>query len=126
MEKVTALFPGLKKLDIDGDTAVETINDFKAFEVVRKLCKFQFGEPPTLKSSLSFWYLTEGPNEWPLVGEFSFDYDELDPAPGGDRLETYPTKVVEKAARFFSALQSQTGWMNLSGTTKTAFALEVL
>jgi hypothetical protein len=126
MEKVTALFPGLKKLDIDRDTAVKTINDFKAFEVVRKLCKFQFDEPPTLKASLSFWYLTEDPSEWPLVGEFSFDYDEIDTASGGDRLETYPTKVVEKAARFFGALQSQAGWMNLNGTTKTAFALEVL
>lgn len=126
MEKATSLFPGLKELGIDGDTAVRTINDFKAIEVVRKLCKFKFGEPPTLKASLSFWYLTEDPNEWPLVGEFSFDYDELDSAAVADRLEKYPSKVVEKAALFFRALQSQSGWMNLNGTTKTAFALEVL
>ncbi|MGH7457426.1 MAG: hypothetical protein ACRENG_39115, partial [bacterium] len=43
MQKVTAFFPGLKKLNIGGNTAVKTIQDFKAVEVVRKLCKFQFG-----------------------------------------------------------------------------------
>jgi len=122
---VTSIFPGLKSLDIAGDTVVKTANDFKALEVVRKLCKFQFGEPPTIKASLSFWYLTDE-NEWPLVREFSFDYDELDDGSGGSRLETYPSRVVEGTNRFFRALQSQAGWLDLSRTTKTAFALEVL
>jgi hypothetical protein len=38
----------------------------------------------------------------------------------------YPAAVVEGANRFYSALQNQGGWIDLSGTTKTAFALEVL
>jgi uncharacterized protein YjbK len=126
MEKVTALFPGLKGLGIDKEAAVQTVNDFKAAEVVRKLCKFQFGEPPIIKASLSFWYLTEDKNDWPLVGEFSFDYDEIDTGTGRDRLETYPSQLVEGTNRFFSALQSQAGWLDFNRTTKTAFALESL
>ena len=123
MEKVTSFFPGLRRLGIDGRVAVRTVNEFKATEVVRKLCKFQFGELPTIKASLSFWYLTEE-NTWPLVGEFSFDYDAVDAGTGGDRLETYPSAVVEGTNRFFRALQSQGSWLDLNKTTKTAFALE--
>jgi hypothetical protein len=33
---------------------------------------------PKIKASLSFWYVTGEEDEWPLVGEFSFDYDVLD------------------------------------------------
>lgn len=128
IEKVAVLFPGLEKLNIEGDTAVKTVNDFIATEVVRKLCKFQFGEPPTIKASLSFWYLTEDENVWPLVAEFSFDYDGLDVNGGtsGDSTETYPSRVVEGANQLFSALQSQAGWMDFNRSTKTAFALEGL
>jgi hypothetical protein len=126
MQKVISFFPGLKKLNIDENTAVKTIHDFKAVEVVRKLCKFQFGAPPTVKACLSFWYLTEKKNDWPLVGEFSFDYDMANSEADEDKLEMYPRQVVEGANRFFSALQNQAGWLNFSITTKTAFALEVL
>jgi hypothetical protein len=122
---VTLLFPGLMRLPLNENTAINTVNDFKALEVVRKLCKFQFGGAPKIKASLSFWYLTNDENAWPLVGEFSFDYD----VPGsatGTQLESYPVEVVDGANRFFRALQSQAGWLDLSATTKTAFALEVL
>src|SRR5215213_2295050 len=78
MNKVMALFPGLRKLDIDENAAVETVNDFKALEVVRNLCKLKFGEEPIIKASLSFWYFIGQENGWPRVGEFSFDYDVLD------------------------------------------------
>ena len=78
-----------------------------------------------MKASLSFWYLTADETDWPLVSEFSFDYDELDSAAGA-HLEVYPTQVVEGATRFFAAVQGHAGWMNFNGTTKTAFAVEVL
>lgn len=135
--KLTALFPGLGGLDLDKDVPVRKINNFTAVEIVRKLCKFKFGGEPELKAGLSFWYLEGGERGWPLVGEFSFDYDE----PNGrddadkdkpkikddaDKLEQYPTTTVEGANRLFAALQGQAGWFNPSGTTKTAFALEVL
>ena len=33
MNKVMDLFPGLRELDIDENTPVETVNDFKVLEV---------------------------------------------------------------------------------------------
>ena len=68
MNKVMDLFPGLRELDIDENTPVETVNDFKVLEVDRKLCKLEFDEEPKIKASLSFWYLTGEEDEWPLVG----------------------------------------------------------
>jgi uncharacterized protein YjbK len=126
MNKVMDLFPGLRKLDIDENTAVETVNDFKALEIVRKLCKLKFGEEPIIKASLSFWYLTGEEDEWPLVGEFSFDYDVLDSEADREKLEMYPHRVVEGANHLFNALQKQEGWISFNTTTKTAFALEGL
>ena len=126
MGKIMDLFPGLRVLDVEGDAAVDTVNDFEALEVVRKLCKLEFGGPPTIKASLSFWYLPEGEVGWPLVGEFSFDYDVLDDGENGEPLESYPSEVATGARGLFKALQSQKGWFDLDGTTKTAFVLEAL
>jgi hypothetical protein len=123
---VMDLFPGLRELDIDEYTPVETVNDFKVLEVARKLCKLKFGEEPIIKASLSFWYLTREEDEWPLVGEFSFDYDIVDNGADEDELEMYPPQVVEGANRLFNALQKQEGWLSFSTTTKTAFAFEGL
>jgi hypothetical protein len=101
MEKVIDLFPGLRDLGIDGDTAVKTVNDFEALEVVRRLCKFEFGGPPTIKASLSFWYLPGGANGWSLVGEFSFDYDALDDGANDETLESYPWEVTQGGSAAF-------------------------
>jgi hypothetical protein len=126
MNKVMDLFPGLRELDIDENTPVETVNDFKVLEVDRKLCKLQFDDAPIIKASLSFWYLTKEEDQWPLVGEFSFDYDVPESGADEDKLETYPPQVVEGANRLFNALQKQEGWLSFSTTTKTAFAFEGL
>jgi hypothetical protein len=126
MKQVIDLFPGLEDLGIDGDAAIKTVNDFEALEVVRKLCTFKFGGSPTIKASLSFWYLPEGDEGWPLVGEFSFDYDAPDGEADGEALESYAREVAWRAGRLFKALQRQEGWFDLDGTTKTAFVFEVL
>jgi len=132
MEKLTVLFPGLKQLSIDKKTAIATAKKFHAYEIVRKLCQFQFGDDSLpIKACLSFWYLTEKMEDWPLIGEFSFDYDMPEKKVNGneikqEELELYPSPTVEGANRFFSALQNQAGWINFSATTKTAFALEAL
>jgi hypothetical protein len=123
MKKVTSLFPGLKELDLDENTPVTTANNFKALEVTRKLCKFRFDETETLKASLSFWYLLNE-THWPLVAEFSFDYDAT--TKGEGELESYSPRVVEGATGFFRSVLNQAGWLDLTTTTKTAFALEVL
>ena len=122
ISKVTSLFPGLKELELDETTPVITANNFKALEVTRKLCKFQFGQSETLKASLSFWYLQQD-THWPLVAEFSFDYDAKK---GQSELESYSPQVVTGASSFFRSVQNQAGWLDLTTTTKTAFALEVL
>ncbi len=123
MKEATALFPGLKELDIDENTPVTTANNFKALEVTRKLCKFQFEETEILKASLSFWYLLND-THWPLVAEFSFDYDATTKDEG--ELESYSPGVVAGASALFRSVQNQVGWLDLTTTTKTAFALEVL
>ena len=123
MKEVTSLFPGLKELDIDENTRVTTANNFKALEVTRKLCKFQFEKMEILKASLSFWYLLNE-THWPLVAEFSFDYDATKKVEG--ELESYSPSVVNGASGFFRSVLNQAGWLDLTTTTKTAFALEVL
>jgi hypothetical protein len=123
IKDVVSLFPAIARLGIDENTPVKTANDFIALEVVRKLCKFQFEKTETIKASLSFWYLVSD-TDWPLIGEFSFDYDAAEKDEG--ELEQYSLTVVEQAKGFFSAVQNQSGWLDLSGTTKTAFALDVL
>jgi hypothetical protein len=124
--RVASLFPAVESLGLKGNPTIKTIKDFTATEVVRKLCKFQFGDATTLKASLSFWYLTKEMVAWPLVAEFSFDYDlDLGTVPAA-ALEKFPAPVVDGANRLFGALQAQTGWMSPNGTTKTAFALDAL
>jgi hypothetical protein len=123
IKDVATVFPGIASLGIDKDTPVKTANEFRALEVVRKLCKFQFGETEIIKASLSFWYLVDD-TDWPLIGEFSFDFDAAENTEGD--LEKYSLEVVEGAKGLFSAVQLQTGWLDFNTTTKTAFALEVL
>jgi hypothetical protein len=123
MAEAIALFPGLASLGIDEKTKIDTIKNFEAVEIVKRLCKFQFGSTREIKASLSFWYLPGNEDSWPLVAEFSFDYDTK---AGAAELETYPSDLVEGANRLFNSLQNQSGWIDLNGTTKTAFALEAL
>lgn len=123
MKDVTSLFPGLKEIDIDENTPVITANDFTAQELTRKLCKFQFAETETVKASLSFWYLLSE-THWPLVAEFSFDYEATNKDDG--KLELYSTEVVKGASGLFRSVLNQAGWLDLTTTTKTSFALEVL
>lgn len=126
MQQVVGLFPGLAKLNINGNTPVTTIKNFIAVEVVRKLCKFRFGTAPAVKSSLSFWYLTAEENVWPMVAEFSFVYEASGGQAHPDKLENFPFETVDGADRFFGALRNQAGWLDPNGTTKTAFAIDVL
>jgi hypothetical protein len=124
VQRASMVFPGLGALDLPESTAVVVANGFKAFEVVRRIGGFRFGEGPTIKMSLSFWYLREEREGFPMVGEFSFDYDAREASVGA--LEQFPLKTVEGAERVFRALQLQAGWLDLEGTTKSAFAVSGL
>lgn len=118
-------FPGLHPILGDKGTPVETVNDFQASEIVRKLCKIDFGAKPLVKASLSFWYFDGHEAEYPLVVEFSFDYDATNNNGAQNTIELYPFEVVEGANRLFKALQKQEGWRSFT-TTKTDFALDLL
>lgn len=125
IDQVVALFPGLAKCEIPSGTAIETINGFKAHEVVRKVGTIKFGGVTKSEPSLSFWYLLGGDLEFPLIVEFSFDYKMIKvnpPVPG--QLEQYEPAAVEGAGRLFQELQKHTGWLNPNATTKTAFAID--
>ncbi|HEU4454720.1 MAG TPA: hypothetical protein VFR81_16750, partial [Longimicrobium sp.] len=124
VRRVAEVFPGLGALGLPGDTEVEVANGFKAFEVVRRIGGFRTGEGPTVTMSLSFWYLRGQKLGFPMVGEFSFDYDALETQKGD--LEQFPLETVKLAERVFRALQLQSGWLDLEGTTKSAFAVSGL
>jgi hypothetical protein len=140
MDKVTAIFPGLSDLGILPETPVDVVNGFRAYEISHRIGQLRFvhmapmaraaraaAEPEFLvKCCLNFWYLQEG-DEWPLAAEFSFDFDLPERLRGdGDQLEHFEPKVVAGTNVFFRSLQKQAGWMDQSGTTKTAYAFEAL
>ena len=114
--EVVELFPGIKELELADDVKIHKVNDFTAREVVYHVGNFKVGDDKIMvKCCFSFWYLTDKEDMYPLAVEFSFDYDRL-------KEEDFPLHVCEAAKFIFSALQKQSGWVDLGGTTKTAFA----
>lgn len=123
---VKNIFKGLTNLNIPIDSPIKTVNDFKAYETKRELGKIEFKKIPRVKPCLSFWYLMGEDRELPLVAEFSFDYDALknDHKERNYLLEQFPPHIVEATNLFFNTLQKQSGWIDLSATTKTAYAYD--
>jgi uncharacterized protein YjbK len=119
------IFPGLGKHGLDDRDQLRTVNGLKAYETIFKLFKFSFERKQSVKASLSFWSLSETAAGWPLVAEFSFDFDALEGNGDGD-LEDFPSTTVASSNRLFRAVQGQAGWIDLSTTTKTGFAIELL
>jgi hypothetical protein len=136
MAEVLDLFPGLEAYRIPPITSIRRVNGFQAHEVMHYIGKLKLDKMPTprslralpdfvVKAALSHWYLRPDQDDYPLVTEFSFSFDaqrQLDP----DRLERFPPTVVAGANRLFRDLQNQAGWLAQFGTTKTAYAFEVL
>lgn len=133
--QVQDLFPGLEALPIPASTPINVVNGFRAHEISYRVGQLQFvrmplsfGDKPDflVKCCLNFWYLLAD-DEWPLTAEFSFDYDLPDRGPGqADQLEYYSPEVVAGSNAFFQALQRQVGWLDRTGTTKTAYAFSAL
>ena len=137
MERVTDLFPGLAALQIPPNTPIGAVKGFKVHELAHRIGQLGFIRMPALEAAaepdflvkccLTFWYLLGEDDEWPLAAEFSFDYDlpkgELE---HNDRLEHFSPKVVAGTNVFFRSLQKQVGWLDRSGTTKTAYAFDAL
>jgi hypothetical protein len=133
MDKVVGTFPGLSELRILPETPVDVVNGFRAYEISHRIgqlrfvhmVEFAFGldEPEFLvKCCLNYWYLQKG-DEWPLAAEFSFDFDLPERLRGNEnRLEHFSPEVVAGTNVFFRSLQKQAGWLDQTGTTKTAYA----
>lgn len=121
--EIARLFPGIKTLNLDENTVVAPVDGFRVIEIVRELCEIRFDDQEPVVSSMSFWYLEDSETEWPMIAEFSFAYKPL-AIPVGDRLETFADGTVTGAGKLYRALQKHSGWLNLDGTTKTAFALD--
>jgi hypothetical protein len=106
------LFPALGELGILPDTSVETVDGLVVNEVVRRVGGFRFDGGPLLEMSHSFWYVGETKDRFPMVAEFSFEFVTTD----GD----FAARTVEGASKVYRDLQSQAGWLDVAGTTKSA------
>lgn len=130
IDDAIALFPGLGKLDIRTGTHLTIVNQFIAHEFSYQLGHLDFaGDKTKSKAILNFWYYSNQKNfpaiiEFPLVVEFSFDYDayELEEK---TLLEDFPLSLVEQSHYFFNALKKQVGWVSQEAVTKTAYAYQV-
>ncbi|WP_019501666.1 hypothetical protein [Pseudanabaena sp. PCC 6802] len=123
MSHVVDIFPGLSKFkdSIPALTPIKRVNDFMAHEICLKTPKrIKFaGISPKVKACFSFWYLLGNADEYPLITEFSFDYDVPE-----DKPSEFPSiEVIQGANRFFNNLQKISDWLTSSNSTKTAFAI---
>ena len=118
MLDVIAIFPSLGKLSIPNSTAIKRVNDFTANEVCLKTPKrIKFNQnSPEVKACFSFWYLLGNDDEYPLISEFSFDYDMP------DTISNDFEEVIKAAHLFFANLQKIPDWLSSSSSTKTGFA----
>ena len=118
MLDVIAIFPSLGELSIPNSTAIKRVNDFTANEVCLKTPKrIKFTQnSPEVKACFSFWYLLGNDDEYPLISEFSFDYDVPDSI--SDNFQ----EVIKTANLFFGNLQKFPDWLSSGNSTKTGFA----
>lgn len=118
---VLALFPRLSELKVADSTAIQKVNNFVAHEICLKTPKrIRFNNSPTtIKACFSFWYLLGKDDEYPLISEFSFDYDIPD-NPSNDFLA-----FKESSNLLFANLQKFTDWLSSGNSTKTAFVFDI-
>jgi hypothetical protein len=136
MGQVLDLFPTLEELDIPKRTPIRPVNGFKVHELAHQIGQIYYGDVPdpdedppvdAVFCCLSFWYLTGIDKGWPLTAEFSFDYNvHQDDSDSSHQLEHFGPEVVAGTNLFFRSLQKQVGWLDRSGTTKTAYAFDAL
>jgi len=110
--EAVALFPALGTLGIIAQTPLETVGGLVVNEIARRVGGFRFGGGPILEMSHTFWYVGETDDHFPMVAEFSFEFEPK----GGD----FPPQTVEGASKVYHELQAQAGWLDVAGTTKSS------
>jgi hypothetical protein len=123
--QLLALFPGLKSLGIPADTSIRPANGFAAHEVMQYIGKLELADTP-LKLALTHWYVQESEEDYPLVTEFSFDYDLPEEKRSKDELEQFSPELVRGADQLYDSLQNYAAWLAPAGLTKTRLAFESL
>jgi len=118
LSDLVAIFPGLDKLSIPASTSIKRVNDFTAHEVCLKVTKrIKFTQnSPKVKACFSFWYLIGNDDEYPLISEFSFDYDIP------ENISEDFQEFIKAANLFFANLQKFPDWLSSGNSTKTSFA----
>jgi hypothetical protein len=117
--QVAAFFPVLGTLGMPLDTAVVIADGFVAHETALRIGGFRFGDGPKMKMTVTFWYAQEAMTGYPMLAEFSFDYEAtLD----GGSVEDFPLATAAGGDTVFRRLQAQGGWLDAAGTTKSALA----
>jgi len=121
MADLVAIFPSLSKLSVPALTVIKRVNGFTANEVCLKTPKrIKFTQNlPKIKACFSFWYLLGNDNEYPLISEFSFDYDMPE-----DNSNNF-LEVIQAANLFFANLQKFPDWLSSGNSTKTSFAFSL-
>lgn len=123
MDDPGRLYPHLpEQLDTYRDTEpLLVVGNFTAQEFVLTGADFQIGKDPKVEATcaLVVWYDVEGAAQKPNVVEFSFKY--------GDKDETYPREVAQRAYQVFQVLQDKplAGWVDLDSQTKTGFIYDM-
>jgi hypothetical protein len=137
MQDVVGYFPGVAAYGIPVVTPILVVNGFRAHEVMHYIGKLKLDKTPTVraaglpdsvvKAALSHWYLLEGEDDYPLVTEFSFDFDASDAGEKHDDcLEKFPPTAVAGANRLFRDVQNQAGWLSPFGMTNLSLECSVL
>ena len=114
---LVAIFPSIGKLSIPDSTPIRRVNDFTVREVCLKANKRIKFTPTSakIKACFSFWYLLGNDDEYPLISEFSFDYDIP------DNISDDFQEFIEVANLFFTNLQKFSDWLSSGNSTKTNF-----
>lgn len=112
LDQAAALFPALGTLGIIGQTPLETVGGLVVNEIARRVGGFRFGDGPVLEMSHTFWYVGETEGHYPMVAEFSFEFEPK----GG----TFDPATIEGASKVYRELQAQAGWLDVAGTTKSS------
>lgn len=107
------LYPGLKKLKLDGGLEIKQVNGITVSEFLVEPGKLEFPSGVKAKVSLAVWY--RNGQTTPLIAEFSYKY-RLEP---GDSLNSRIYRSARESDAFLKALQIKAKKRIAVGQTKT-------
>lgn len=113
MSRIVEIFPGLKRLDLDGNQTVSAVNNARVFEVGARLGIFNFGKDTSAHADIAVWTRPITDAFDVLVAEFGWSYHMK-----GD--VSKQQKAHDNADTFFKTMQAPFANDLFNGSTKTA------